>query len=266
MEESSKLIITVTTANSWIYPNSKNWPMNDNELVKEVVDCCKEGASIAHVHLPRGREEEIVERIREKCDIIIQAGMSSDSIPERKGDFQAKPDMISIILNHHDEHFTNLSVNKLHTLEELEEYCKLCNKYSIKPEWEVWNTGSYWNLQYLIDKGLTNKPHYQTLFFNWPGGTWSPPTLDEYFHRIKYLPDNSIYSVSVMGEEQIKLLSTVITHGGNIRVGTEDFPFIKKGIPAKNNTEIVKFFIELTHKLGRDIANPSEVRKMIDLK
>ena len=57
-----------------------------------------------------------------------------------------------------------------------EQYCIKCKEYGIKPEWEVWHTGSYWNLNYIIDKGLLQPPHVVTLFFNWPGGTWSPPT------------------------------------------------------------------------------------------
>ncbi|MEJ2248237.1 MAG: 3-keto-5-aminohexanoate cleavage protein [Candidatus Lokiarchaeota archaeon] len=265
MKDNSKLIVTVTTANSWIFPDVKNWATNDDDLVRDVIDCYEAGASIAHIHLPRGREKIIVEKVRDQCDIIIQAGMSSDSIPEREGDFQAKPEMMSIILNHHDEHFPNLNVNKLHSLEELENYCKKCDKFGIKPEWEVWNTGSYWNLRYLIEKELIKRPHFMTLFFNWPGGTWSPPTIEEYLHRIKYIPKNSIYSVSVMGNEQLKILSFVINNGGNIRVGTEDFPFVRKGKIARNNSQIVKHFVDLSKRLGREIADPSEARKIIGI-
>ncbi|TFF92864.1 MAG: 3-keto-5-aminohexanoate cleavage protein, partial [Promethearchaeota archaeon] len=235
MENYNKMVLTATTANSWIYPECKNWAETLDDLIEDVVKCYEAGATIAHVHLQRGKEIETVKRIRERCDILIQAGMSSDSIPERHGDFEARPDMMSIILNHHDEHFTQLSVNKLHPLDELKEYCEICKKNGIKPEWEVWHTGSYWNLNYLIDKHLVEPPNILTLFFNWPGGTWSPPTADEYLHRIKYMPENSVHTVSIMGAQQTKIASLAISLGGNVRVGTEDYPYIKKGIPAKNN-------------------------------
>jgi 3-keto-5-aminohexanoate cleavage enzyme len=259
------MVLTATTANSWIYPDVKNWSENLDDLIKDVVECYEAGATIAHVHLPRGREIETVNRIRDECDIIIQAGMSSDSIPERKGDFEAKPDMMSIILNHHDEHFTQISVNKLHTLEELENYCKKCAEFNIKPEWEVWHTGSYWNLNYLIEKNLIAPPHVLTLFFNWPGGTWSPATADEYLHRLKYMPENCVHTISVMGEEQTKIATLAISKGGNVRVGTEDFPFLKKDIPAKNNAEIVARMKRISEEMGRDVATPSEGRKILGL-
>ena len=66
-------------------------------------------------------------------------------------------------------------------------------EFKIKPEWEVWHTGSYYNLNYIIKKQEIIPPHVLTLFFNWPGGTWSPPTADEYLHRIKYMPGHSVH-------------------------------------------------------------------------
>lgn len=262
------LIITATTANSWIYPDVKNWAQNIDELVEDVVKCYEAGAAVAHVHLPRGQEIEIVKRIRERCDVIIQAGMSSESIPERAGDFKAKPEMMSIILNHHAEAFTQLNVDVLHPLKELEEYCIKCKETNIKPEWEVWHMGSYWNLNYLIDKGLLDwvKIHILTLFFNWPGGTWSPPTYDEYMHRKRYMLTNCAHTVSVMGEEQMKLLVFVLTHGGNIRVGTEDYPFLGKGKPARDNAEIIEQYVSISKHVQRDVADPSEARKILGLK
>ncbi len=268
MEKSTKIIITATTANSWIYPEVKNWAQTTEALIEDIVQCYEAGAAIAHVHLPRGEEVEIVKRIRERCDVIIQAGMSSESIPKRKGDFDAKPDMMSVILNHHSEHFAEINVDVLHPLTELEEYCRKCKEANIRPEWEVWQHGSYWNLNYLIEKGLLDwaKPYILTLFFNWPGGTWSPANFEEYMHRKRYLPPNSVHTASVMGEEQMKLLVFVLTHGGNIRVGTEDYPFIKKGTIAKNNAEIVKNYASICKHVNREVADPSEARKILGLK
>jgi 3-keto-5-aminohexanoate cleavage enzyme len=267
MKEDQKIIITATTAQSLIYPEVKNWAKTQDQLIEDVVDCYEAGAAVAHVHLPRGKEIETVQGIRERCDVIIQAGMSSETIPQRKGDFDAKPEMMSVMLNHHGEHFGEKIVDALHPIKELEEYCAKLKKASIKPEWEVWHTGSYWNLNYLIDKGLLDweKKHFLTLFFNWPGSMWSPPNYQEYMYRKKFMPAGSIHEASVMGDDQMKLLVFVLTHGGNIRVGTEDNPYIKKGTPAKNNAEIVRNYVSICKHVRRDIADPSEARKMLDL-
>ena len=260
-----KLIITATTANSWIYPDVKNWAESKDTLIEDVIQCSQAGAAIVHIHLPLGQEIDTVRSIREQCDVIIQAGMSSYPINERTGIFNAKPDMISIILNHHAEQFTEISVNQLHPLEELQQYCKKCQDFNIKPEWEVWHTGSYWNLRYLINNKLVRSPHILTLFFGWPGGTWSPPTPDEYFHRVKYMPSDCVHTVSVMGEAQTKIAALAIINCGNVRVGTEDYPFLQPGIPAINNAEIVEKFVKLAKSLGREIADSSETRKILGM-
>ena len=265
MVNEEKLIITVTTANSWIYPDVKNWPETVDDLIETVIQSHKAGAAIAHIHLIKGKEREIVNRIREQCDIIIQAGMSSDPIEERKALFDSKPDMVSIILNHHDERFTNIELHQLHPREELEKYCSTCKEYKIKPEWEVWHHGSIWNLNYLIKKNLIEGPHFLSVFFNWPGGAWSPPEPGEYLHRIKYFPKDSLHTVSIMGPKQVKIATLAVSMGGHIRVGTEDYPFIKKGVPAKDNAEIVKNWVLISEKMGRSVATPSEARNIIGI-
>jgi 3-keto-5-aminohexanoate cleavage enzyme len=68
-----------------------------------------------------------------------------------------------------------------------------------------------------------------------------------------------------MGEEQTKIAVLALSRGGNIRVGTEDFPFIETGVPAKNNAEIIGKFVNISRYIGRDIADPSEARKIIGL-
>jgi 3-keto-5-aminohexanoate cleavage enzyme len=265
MEKYQKMIITATTANSWIYPELKNWAETTDDLIDDIVKCYDAGAAIAHVHLPRGEEKDTVKRIRERCDIIIQAGMSSYPIEERTLYFHAKPEMLSVIANHHAEHFPNGNVDVIHDISELERYCIACKQFNIKIEWEVWHTGSYWNLNYLISKKLLDPPYVLTLFFDWPGGTWSPPTADEYLHRIKYIPNNSVHTISVMGKEQIKIAVLAIQLGGNVRVGTEDFPFIKEGQPAKNNSEIVARMVRISKEMGRETADPSEARKILGI-
>jgi len=261
-----KLLITATLANSWMFPDERNWATTPGELADDAAECSDAGAAIVHVHLPRGNESKVVDLIRGRCNAIIQAGMSSDAIESRIGDFEARPDMMSVILNHHAEHFSQVDMDRLHTLEELERYCVLCKKYGIKPEWEVWHTGSLWNLRYLIGKGLLEGPHVLTLFFDWPGGIWSPATADEYLHRVKYIPENCVHTISVMSERQTLIATLAIAMGGNVRAGTEDFPFLMPGVKARNNAEIVQRIVRLAKEMGREVATAEEARRMLNVK
>ena len=264
--ESSKLIITATLANAWMYPEAKNYPETPQEMIDSAVKCWENGASIIHIHLPQRKHSQVIQAIRDRCDVIIQGGMSSHPIEEREELFGAHPDMISIILNHHDECFPQVEVNRLHTRAELEEYAKKCRKYNIKPEFEVWHYGSIWNLNHLIEKKLLAPPHFLTQFFGWPGGTWSPPTPEEFFHRFKYLPPDCINSVSVMSPAQDIILPLAIAMGHNVRVGTEDYPYLKKDVLAKGPSELVKKIATVSELMGRGIAVPQEARRMLGIK
>jgi 3-keto-5-aminohexanoate cleavage enzyme len=259
-----KLIITVTPNPSWIYPETKNHPTTPDEIADCVYDCYKAGASIAHLHAP-GKQIETSKKIRDKCDIIIQFGLSGEPLEKRRALFEGHPDMISIILTHHDEQFTNESFNILHEKGELEEYERLCLKYNVKPEFEVWHLGAIWNLIYLQKKGLVKAPYFLTNFFGWPGGSWSPPTAEEFFHRIRYMPPGSIYSTSVMNSNQTELLLLAIVNGGHVRVGTEDYPFLSSDTLAENNCALVSKIAKLAREAGREIASAKEAREIIGI-
>jgi 3-keto-5-aminohexanoate cleavage enzyme len=256
-----KLIITVTANPSWLHPELKNYPVTPEEIADCAERCYKAGASIAHIHAP-GKQRETIRRIRDKSDIIIQVGLSGEPLEARKPILEEKPDMMSIIVTHHDEQFAKEAFNILHTKPELEEYSRLCLKHGVKPEFEVWHLGAVWNLRYLEQRNLVRKPYFLSIFFGWPGGSWSPPTVEELRHRVKHLPEGSMYTTSVMDPAQLELLTMTIIMGGHVRVGTEDYPFAHDHEPAKDNSDLVAQIAALSRSLGRDVATAEEARRI----
>jgi 3-keto-5-aminohexanoate cleavage enzyme len=169
--------------------------------------------------------------------------------------------MISMIVSHHDEAFTGLDVHVLHPREELAEYMRLCQQYGVKPELEVWHAGSIWNMRFLIKQGLLLAPYFTTLFFGWPGGSWSPSTLEEYYYRRRLMPENSIINVSIMGREQEMILDLAILSGDHVRVGTEDNPYLNRRMATTH--ELVSRIAERAQRMGRKIATPVEARAIL---
>ena len=265
----SKLIITVTVAPSWIYPKARSWPATPEEYAEEVFQAYEAGASIAHVHGKDKWSREFYQKtfdlIRDKCDIIFQMGLSGLTLEQRMELLEIKPEMLSIILNHHDEYFPEMKLRLFHTQEELVEYAQLCRKLRIKPEFEQWHQGSNWNLRFLIEKGLLDKPYFLSMFFGWPGGAWTPPTIEEVMYRFKSVPEGSMCTVSTMDHEQTQVATMAILLGGNVRVGYEDNPYYTPGVLAKNTSELVSRIKRIGKELGRESAYRSEARKIIGL-
>ncbi|MGO9643739.1 MAG: 3-keto-5-aminohexanoate cleavage protein [Candidatus Bathyarchaeia archaeon] len=265
----SKLIITVTVAPSWIYPKVRRWPKTPEDYAKEVVTAYQAGASIAHIHGKKIWTKEFYQKvfdlIRDECDIILQMGLSALRLEQRIDLLRTSPDMLSIVLNHHDEYFPEGKIRVLHTQEELVDYAKLCRKFRIKPEFEQWHQGSNWNLRFLIEKGLIEKPYFLSLFFAWPGGIWTPPTIEELVYRFSSVPAGSMCTVSCMDHEQTRLEALAILLGGHVRVGYEDNPYYTPGLLAEDTAELVARIKRLGKDLNREAADPSEARKMIGL-
>jgi len=53
--------------------------------------------------------------------------------------------------------------------------------------------------------------------------------------------------------------------GGHVRVGFEDNIYIKKGVLAQSNAQLVKKAVEMALILGREIATPKEAREILRL-
>lgn len=255
------LIITATPNVCWLSPQIP-YPHTIEDIAAEAVLCEQAGARIFHTHA-EGMWAEVIHAVRGQTSLIVQCGMSSLPIPDRMPAWTEHADMVSMIVSHHDEAFTGLDVHVLHPREELEEYMRLCNEYGVKPELEVWHTGSIWNMRYLIDKGLLPAPYFATLFFGWPGGTWSPPTVEEYLYRRRLMPDGSVLNVSIMGPEQRAILAAAIVHGDHVRVGTEDYPYLDGRVAQTH--ELVADVADLARRSGREIATPEQARKILGI-
>ena len=260
MSAEPPLIITATPNISWLNPDI-DYPKTVEDLLAEAKRCQEAGASILHFH---GEEywTEAINALRSETDLIVQCGMSSLPIPERMEVFEQKADMISIIASHHDEAFVGLDVHVLHPREELAEYAELSRKHGVKLELETWHTGSIWNINWMIEQNLIEPPYFISIFFDWPGGSWSSATVEEYLHRRRHLPEGSVATVSAMGPDQYRLLINAITLGDHVRVGTEDYPFELSGEPAATPA-LVEQIANASRAIGRPVATPSEARELI---
>ena len=262
MSKHNPLIITATPNVCWLKPDVK-YPKTTPDIIEEAARCREAGASVLHTH---GENDwsGVINGVRAGNDIIIQSGMSSIPLQERIELFEEHSDCVSIIANHHAEAFVGLNCDVLHPLDELVEYCHACNQYNVKPEWEIWHAGSIWNLNQLIERGLLAAPYITTQFYGWPGGTWSPPTVTEYLYRNSLMPQNCAVTVSIMGKEQMDILVAAIIHGHNVRVGTEDYPFLQNGKEAAC-WELVKEIADISRSLGREVATPGQARELLGL-
>ena len=292
--ELDKLIITAACDSSVSYPSNQNCPSpsreNTGAIAEEYIRCIDAGASIAHLHGVRKLEEsiqrdgrklstidvegwaEITAQIRAERESIVQFGIAGARLEDRAPLLALGPDMMSVAFNAHDEHFQPdpeyppNTIYSLHPLEELREYAVELPRHGVKPEIEVFHSGAVWNLGKLHSEGLLDEPVWATLFIDWEGGSWTPPTEAAVLYMVDILPAFVNYNVSVMSPtSQWKLLSMVIGLGGHVRVGFEDNPYLSPGELASTNAVLVEKIVAIAGQHGREIANAVEARQIIGL-
>src|ERR1035437_10684053 len=79
---------------------------NSDVLAASVEPACRAGASIVHIHAPPGDDkawESHTRAIRERCDILIQYGISTQTVEQRRTVIKNRPDMISVAVGAHNQ-------------------------------------------------------------------------------------------------------------------------------------------------------------------
>ncbi len=262
MDKMNPLIITATPNTCWLHPEIR-YPLTTEEVVEEAVRCEEAGASVLHIH-SEGKFIPVAQGVKANTNLILQGGMSSIDLKGRHDMFVSGYNMISITITHHSENFAEVDIDMLHTLKEVEEYCEECLKYQMKPELEVWGTGALYVIKKLEEKNLLVPPYIVTQFFGWPGGAWTPPTVEEYYYRRRLESEHAVCSNSVMHKDQLKILVNAILNGDNVRVGTEDWPYDINGKPCATH-ELVAQIAAISRSLGREVATPEQAYELLGL-
>ena len=230
-----------------------------------------DGTKLSDLFLPGWLE--LTTLIKAKVKPVIQFGIANGRFPQRVELMKQRPDMMSICFNAHDEcfqpdpNYPPVELYGLHDREELEKYCLYTRQYGIKPEVESFHYGAVWNANKMISKGILDTPVWTTFFLGWAGGCWTPPTVKALQYMHDHKPENFNYSVSVMDPPtHWQVLTQSILLGGHVRVGMEDSPYLDGGATlAKSNAELVEKIVKISRELGREIATPSEARKITGL-
>jgi uncharacterized protein (DUF849 family) len=288
--EMDKLIVTVAVTGS-VTPTDKTpkIPVTPKEIADSAVECYREGASIAHIHVrdPLTKKPsmnlslyaEVVDLIKNQCDMIInlttgigarivmteeekeEAGEGLFTTPERRTDHivQLKPEMCSLDVG--TMNFgTWIFANPYPVVREM---AAIVRDAGVKPELEVFDVGHVEIARRLIKEGLVQLPAHFQCCMGVSGGV--PATPKNLLHMMETIPEGSTWSVLGVGAAQFPMASLAMVLGGHVRVGFEDNLYLSKGVLAENNAQFVRKVAEMARMLDRELASPDEVREILGL-
>jgi 3-keto-5-aminohexanoate cleavage enzyme len=254
-------------------------PYTPSEIIDAALESYKAGAAIVHVHVrdpetgvPVYREElykEVLEGIRRKCDMIVNLTTSGlflagekeeEGIARRLQPVLLKPELCSFDLgsmNFHDRVFVNPP-------NWAEAATRCMRENGVKPEIEVFDVGHIYQALDLIRRGLIDPPPYFQLCM---GVRWGMEATPENLVFMKSkLPSEAVWSALGVARAQLPMITMAALMGGNVRVGFEDNLFLKQGVLAASNAQLVEMAKDMVERLGYEVAKPGEARRILGLK
>ena len=281
-------------------------PITPKEIADEAVRAAEAGAASVHIHARDPKDgkpsadldvfREILTNIKAKTDAIIgttTGGLATMTAEERVRVVpHFKPELASFNMGtmnfsmhplasrYKDEEYKFPWEKELllmskdmvfkNTFADLEHLCNTMKNNGTKPECEVYDVGHLYSMAFMVKAGFIQPPLWIQFVTGILGGISS--TIDDVLH-LKRTADRLFntygYRWSVIGAgypQEFQLATLGIMTGGHVRVGIEDNIYVKKGVLAKSNTELVEKVVRIAGELDREIATPAEARAMLGLK
>ena len=248
-------------------------PVTPEEIADAALAAYEAGAAILHLHV---RDEngvptqdidvfrDAVERIRQKCDIIIEVttgGAVGMRFEERMQPLRLNPEMASLdcgTCNFGEEHIVN-------TLPMMRAFASEMRARTIRPTLECFDFSHVDSSKLLIEEKLVSPPFHYGLVLNVPGGLqYDKETLNQMVAR---LPATSFWTlIGIGGRTSVAKIEDALALGGFVRVGLEDNIYFEKGRLAQSNAELVARAVQLAKKWGCPVATSGEVRRTFNLR
>jgi 3-keto-5-aminohexanoate cleavage enzyme len=145
----------------------------------------------------------------------------------------------------------------------IKDFGKKMIELGVKPEIEVFDKGMVDMALRLHKKGFIKDNMHFNFVMGVNGGISG--TYRDLIFMKESIPSNATFTVSGVGKAQFEMIALSILLGGHVRVGFEDNVYMKKGVLATSNGELVQKAVRIAKELQREIATPSEAREILGL-
>jgi 3-keto-5-aminohexanoate cleavage enzyme len=247
-------------------------PVTPAQIGAAVAEAAEAGAAVAHIHA-RDEDEQptadprvyaaIVEEIRSRCDIVVQAstgvGLTVSCEDRLQIIASGKVDVTMATLNPASMTFGSGTFDNPPWF--VDKLAKTMHERGIRPELEIYDIGHVPLCLELARGGLVPEPLQFSFVMGVRGGMPGDPALLPLLSSM--LPEGAIWQAIGIGRAQLPLSLSALALGGNVRVGFEDNVHFRKGELAESNAQFVRRAVELVKTSGREVASPDYVRERL---
>jgi uncharacterized protein (DUF849 family) len=298
------LIITTAITGAATVPTlTPHLPWKTQDIIDSAVSSAEAGAAIVHIHArnpqdgsPSSSPEvfaEIMSGIKARSDVIIcmtTGGSPAMTVQERTANVaRFSPEMCSFNLGsmnfalhpplkrikewrfEWEPKYLEASKDFVfkNTFADLEHLCGLVREHKTKPELEVYDVGHLYNLAHIVGEGMLHPPMHIQFVMGVLGGIGTMPEDLTFLKRkadTLFGPTLFTWSVCAVSSGQFNLAPISIQMGGHVRVGLEDNIYLRKGVLAESNAQLVEKAVRMAGEMGRPVATAAEARRILGLK
>lgn len=284
----SKTIITVAPVGSVATTEMSPYiPIVPKDIVADVLRCYENGASVVHLHVrdPETQQpsddlelyREVVDGIRANTDMVINLTTSTggrlhvdadgnvlegtgSALDRTRHVTALKPEMCSL-----DVGTCNsggfIFMNPKPIVDRMASHIK---DAGVLPEIEIFEPGHInFAKELMKNKLIDENAHFQICLGTRMG---SPASVQMAQMMVDLLPKGVTWSIFGVGRWALPMVAIGASMGGHVRVGMEDNLFLRKGVLAKGNYELVAKAKEIIEAIGGDVADAREARQMLGLR
>lgn len=289
-----KLIVEVRINEYASRKNNANVPFSPEEICEEAIRCWREGASIIHYHArdpktgaPSALAElyaDTARRIKDKTDLLVMPTLGAWTLPspdarmshiiEMAKDPATKPEFAPIdmgtsnvdVWDSRRKAFLTDDTVYMNQTRTLRYFAETIRASGVRPYMALWNVSAIRTTEAFVQAGIFETPLYAGIVLS-EGGLFAgnPGTVRGLQAMADFIPAhlNCQWSVMCVGGNLFPLVGATLERGGHLAIGLGDYPYNEIGTPR--NAELVERVVEMAHQIGREVATPSEARKLLGL-
>ncbi len=249
-------------------------PLTPAEVAEDARRCADAGAAVVHLHLRSDANTsptrlaadgfaELMAAVRAKSQAAICLSTScwcaEGGVAERVAGVATRPELASFHVgsfNRGEQLFHN-------PVDYQEALAEACLKHRVKPEFELFDLSHVYRARQLHEQYRFPGPFYGQFVLGVRGGCPAEPRHLQ--HLVDTLPSGAEWSVAAVGAAQLPCNLLGLLLGGHVRTGLEDNVYLRKGLLAAGNIELVERLVRLTRELGLEVASPDEARQRLGL-
>src|SRR5258705_2903904 len=268
-----------------------NIPYSPEEIAGDAIATCRAGAALIHFHVrdpQTGRwvqdvpyYSEVYRRARAVCDPLLWPTFPFDGTPaERFSHFVelAKDPATRSDLGAADMGSVNLAtysreVKKIrganfvyqNSYETCRQFLEMSRELGLRPTLQVFEPGFLRAALVFLDQGLLTEPLILKFYFGGKEQNFGlPPTLkslEAYLEMIESVRCN--WFAATLGGDNLPLVPLIVSLGGHVRVGLEDYQYAREGQPT--NAQLTERAAGVIRAMGHEVATPEETRSLLEL-